>query len=400
MPFNPMNPPDHSAARPALGYLYQCDWALLELARGSRFQPDARISLELYDDVGWGDGTPTELLQVKHHLSSERPLGDMDVDVWRTLKVWMDANDVSNPVQPLLTLVTTATARPGSAMAKLRPSNQEPDLAAALELLQEAASTSQSEATREARRQFLALDRTSRELLVARIRVLDGEPRIDDVEAHILAELRLALPSNHIEAAMQRLLGWWHRQAVDMLQHSGSSIGAIELHVFLEELRAGYERDNLPTYEELEIAQGDPMISGNMVFVHQLRWVAAPEKILETAVSDYYRAYAHTQRWYDEDLIGADELPRFEARLVDEWHRAFAFAVAELGANATEEAKQARGRDLLHITLDRLEPRIRERYREPFFSRGTHHRLADEKRVGWHPDFEAKLAELLLDRSA
>ena len=39
--------------------------------------------------------------------------------------------------------------------------------------------------------------------------------------------------------------------------------------------------------------------------------------------------------------------------------------------------------------------RIRERYDESFMSRGSLHGLADDRRVGWHPEFEARLEALL-----
>jgi hypothetical protein len=199
---------------------------------------------------------------------------------------------------------------------------------------------------------------------------------------------------------MDRLLGWWHNRALQMLQAPGESASAVELHLYIEDLRAGYERDNLPTYDDIVASVDEAAKADDMIFVHQLRWVSAPEKILQTAVSDYYRAYAHTNKWYEDDLLGFDELPKFEERLRDEWERAFAFAVAKLAPNASDDDKKVIGLTLLQDTLDRVEPRIRERYREPFFTRGTHHRLADERSVGWHPDFQKKLEELLLDRPA
>jgi hypothetical protein len=39
--------------------------------------------------------------------------------------------------------------------------------------------------------------------------------------------------------------------------------------------------------------------------------------------------------------------------------------------------------------------RLRERFDEPFVTRGTLHELADRLSVGWHPDFVARLEELL-----
>ena len=117
-------------------------------------------------------------------------------------------------------------------------------------------------------------------------------------------------------------------------------------------------------------------------------------------VLDYYRAYAHTARWLEEDLIGIDELQRFETRLLEEWEVSFGWVVNDLPVGATDEQKLEAGRKLLRSALDQSVLRIRDRYRDPFFARGKHHELADGGAIGWHPDFRSRLDELLLSRTA
>jgi hypothetical protein len=108
----------HGARFSALGYLYQSQWPLVELLRRGADEPDAAVTIELYDDVAWEeDGTPTELLQVKHHVNGTRGLGDKDDDLWRTIRSWMDAHRAGDPEGPTLVIVTTATAEDGTASA-------------------------------------------------------------------------------------------------------------------------------------------------------------------------------------------------------------------------------------------------------------------------------------------
>jgi hypothetical protein len=98
-----MTPPgqSHGAAASALGYLYQSQWPLVELLRRGRDEPGSALTLELYDDVSWDDeGTPTELLQVKHHVTAAGRLGDRDNDLWRTIRVWMNAHAPGDPSGP------------------------------------------------------------------------------------------------------------------------------------------------------------------------------------------------------------------------------------------------------------------------------------------------------------
>jgi hypothetical protein len=103
---------------PALGYRYQTTWALLELLRRAPGRPDASISLEMHDDVAWdADGSPEELLSLKHHVNTTRNLADGSDDLWRTLRVWMDTANPGDPHGHTLTLVTTASAAAGSILA-------------------------------------------------------------------------------------------------------------------------------------------------------------------------------------------------------------------------------------------------------------------------------------------
>jgi hypothetical protein len=199
----------HSAAPSALGYLYQSQWPLLELLRGSPERPDCAITVELHDDVAWDEhGTPTSLLQLKRHHQSVRTLSDKDVDVWRTIRVWMDGYDIADPDGPTLTIVTTQTAAADNATAALRPHDRDPE--EALRRLEIAARESTAEASRETRRRFLALSPLARDIFVRRMYVLDRAPDIGDFDGEVRRELWWALPRGYEDAFMNQLWSWWH----------------------------------------------------------------------------------------------------------------------------------------------------------------------------------------------
>ncbi|WP_406106235.1 ABC-three component system protein [Micromonospora globbae] len=394
-----MSSSSHNAAPSALGYLYQSQWPLLELLRRSEERPDCAITLELHDDVAWEqEGTPTELLQLKHHLRAGRGLGDKDVDIWRTIRAWMDTQDVGDPEGPTLTMVTTQTAGPHSAAAALRPPGR--DVKRALALLEAAAADSTAEVSAGWRRQFLDLDPAVRATFVARIYLLDAAPLIGDLDGAVRRVLRWALPRGHEDTFMGLLWSWWHAKVVDLLQGRRRHVNAVEVAVKIDELRDQFTRDNLPTLVQPE--HFDPAEEASYLdrcFVQQLRWVGTPARLIQKAIIDYYRAYVQTARWIDDDLIGMDELEAFESRLRDEWEREHEWMVAELPADADEDAKRRAGLRLLRETLDRTGIRVRDRYDEAFFCRGKHHELADAGRVGWHPEFADRVEALLLAAS-
>ncbi|TQK49821.1 uncharacterized protein DUF4297 [Streptomyces sp. SLBN-118] len=386
----------HSAAPSAIGYQHQTWWALVELLRSGASRPDAAITLELHDDVAWEqEGTATQLLQVKHHQSSHRALTDSATDVWRTLKVWMDTAVPGDSAGPELVLVTTQVAGEGTAVAALRPQTRDEE--AALGLLESVAREATSKETEVARGQFLALDQADRRTLVSRIQIVDGSEHIEDVPALVRGHLQWALPTGHEDLFLAMVWRWWDEQALAMLQRRlrGLDVGAAQAAI--ADIRDQFTRDTLPTLVELTGVDADTVAEEYRThpFVQQMQWVAYPPRNLQKAIVDYYRAYTQTVRWLDEDLIGVSELTRFEAELVDEWEREFEWMLDGLDDDADDAAKQDAGKMLLRQLLAQTGITVRSRYNDPFFARGKRHILADTGRVGWHPDFESRIQELL-----
>lgn len=387
----------HGAAASALGYLYQSQWPLVELLRRGRDEPDSGLSLELHDDVAWEEGgEPTELLQLKHHVNAAGRLGDRDDDLWRTIRVWMDAHAPGDPAGPTLTLVTTGTAASGSAAAALRPGPSR-DATEGCRLLEAAASGSTAEATRDVRGRFLDLRHEDRDVFVDRIYVVDAAAAIGDpLEEQLRRALYLVLPKGHEQTFIDQLWGWWHRVAVALLRRTRGTVTALDVKAKVDQLRDSFAGDNLPTLVRREDVDFDVEDTyADRPFVEQLRWIALTAKLLQKAMLDYYRAYAQSALWVEDNLVALDELQAFEADLVDEWERQFEFMRMKLPDSPDPAGQERAGQELFRLVSENSSVRLRA-YDEPFYTHGTLHGLADDGRVGWHPEFQSRLEELLL----
>jgi hypothetical protein len=386
----------HDAAQSAVGYLYQSEWPLLELIRRAGDQPDLLLSLELHDDVTWEeDGTPVELLQLKHHIGRQGGVGDMSVDLWKTLAVWMDAHPPADPMGPICTMVTTSVAAEGSAAIHLRPAPRSPK--EARELLDRAAKASGNATSAPTRQRYLELDEADRDVFVGRIYILDRAPQAGpSLEEAVRGALVMVLPVGHEEQFLDQLWGWWHREAIALLRKDRATVSCMDVRMKIQAIADGYKPDNLPTL----VAREDVTIDleatyGDYIFVEQLRWIAHTATTLQKAMVDYYRAYVQRAAWVDSDLIGFGELESFETNLIDEWERAFDAMLINIGEGASEEAKEKAGHALFQQVSNQTVVKVRERYAEQFFSRGSLHDFADSGRLGWHPEFEARLKELV-----
>jgi hypothetical protein len=390
----------HDASASALGYLYQSQWPLAELVRLASERPDQSMSIEMYDDVSWEeDGSPKELLQIKYHPGAVRTLGDKDADLWRTLASWMDAHPAADPDGPTLTLVTTQIARVGTACSFLRP--QFRDIGEAKRLLDDAASTSTSVVTNAPRRKYLNLSDPQRLVFINRIFLLDGAVTIDSLDADLRKLLYFALPIGHENIFMERLWAWWYRVVIKLLQKQAATISALDVTQKIADLRDDFTVDSLPTLvevEDFESASADSY--SNRIFVEQLRWINFSEPLLQKAIVDYYRAYSQSARWIEDNLVALEELDTYEVKLKDEWERAYEFMILKLGFGSTPEQIAQEGQSLFQKVTEQCGVRVRGRYNEIFFTRGKYHELADDCKVGWHPDFQGRLETLLLGNAS
>ncbi|MEJ7706164.1 MAG: ABC-three component system protein [Nocardioidaceae bacterium] len=400
----------HSAASSAAGYLYQTNWALVDLLGKGHTRPDQAITLELHDDVAWTEvedtSDPTELLQVKLHTKSRAAgLGDMASDIWKTLQIWMDRDDVGDPQGPELALVTTSVATAGTAAHALRPATRDVDLAMAR--LTKAAEDSSSADTAQSRDAFLALTQSVRTNLLTRVRLLDGQMPTEELDVAVREALTWGLPTGGQQAEnrfVAQVWHYWQDVAIDMLAGRRPSVSVTEVRTFVRELRNSYTTENLPTTVPLSsVTEEHAQLYAGARFVAQLSLVDYAGPSLRNAIIDYHRAVTQETEWLSDSLLDVREMRNFEEELRFEWTREFGNMVQDLELDAlspedAEATKRFAGRRLLNYLLNSTAVTVRAHYNEGFYGRGKRHELAGHddatQRIGWHPDFVERLEAL------
>lgn len=387
-----------SAAPSAVGYLYQCRAALLLILNRLRSDLTSSIAIEKYDDISFEDqhGKPKELIQTKHRIGTPGSLSNSSVDLWKTVRIWIEQWKASNIDIPgtILTIVTTATASANSAASYLQKINR--DETRAEEILLSTAKSSTNAENSKAYELFLNLSPLERAHLIECIQVIDKSPNITDVREQILGELVLTVHEQFMDAFYDRLEGWWFQQCISHL--SGASKETISgklVRAAILDFAEGFQQDNLPIDEILsEPPNGVNANEDQRIFVSQLRLIAAGNRTIEYAIRDYYRAFEQRAKWVREDLLLDSELEKYESRLVEEWDRYHGRVCENLSSPAKEEDKVQAGKKVYEWSQE-AELFIRPKCKEPYVGRGSLHMLANDRRVGWHPEFVERLKSLL-----
>jgi hypothetical protein len=242
------------------------------------------------------------------------------------------------------------------------------------------------------------MDHARRRAILDSVIVIDGASSITDTDLELRTVVFSAVDRNHLDPFLERLEGWWIRRVLRQLEIPGDRILAEELEAQMADLREQFKQESLPIDEDILDFMLDDVTRAahaNSPFVLQIEIAKASKQRIAAAIRDYYRAFEQRSRWLREDLIYIGEVHQYERRLVEAWDLVFLAMKDEIGDDATAEAQERAARDVLRWAEQSVIP-IRPQVTEPFVTRGSLHMLADEQRVGWHPDFRAMLAELLV----
>lgn len=401
-------PSPTDASPSAIGYLYQCRYALLlALQRGD--DPNLSLSIEKLDDVAFHESptTPTvakECLQFKHKMNRAGGLGDSSPDIWKTLKIWAEAVKTKkiDLTRAQLCLVTTSTASDRAAVRHLRPETGSGGIKSrqplsALAEFEKAGAKSTSLVVKEAYKVISALAPGVRTALFKAIYLLDSAPTILDLDRAFVAVLQYSVLPHQRGGLIQRLEGWWLQRVVRHL--SDPAPGAIpiaDIHQQLHEIREQFRRDTLPDdMSSMPLPAGAVPATDDRPFVRQLHLIQLSLGRLRNAQEDHYRAFTQRSRWLKDKLMALDEVERYEFRLIDGWKERYAILQEAVSSVADEVYLAQQGRHLYDWisteAASRSELWVRADFRPSYMTRGSYHMLADLLRVGWHPHFAARL---------
>ena len=390
--------PNHQASEQMLGYLYQVRYALALLLENDN--SDCQISIEKFDDVDFSkDDIPIQLIQLKHHIQHQGNLADASTDMWRTIKVWLDAisetPDILDGTNFLI--ITTATAPIDSAAFLLKKdSNRNPDTA--YQKLKTVCFSSVNQAHQRYYDAFREAGEDTVKQLIRQIYIIDCASNIIDVEKDILKHIRYSCIPKHQKMIYERLEGWWFKKAIDALCcDTPVFVNQNQVRSFIVSVSQEYADDNL-TIDILDIddLQESNFSANEKIFHEQLKLICLGNHRMQLALRDYYRAFRQRASWVRNDLLYVNELGQYEQRLIDEWEHAFAAMEETLSEtnNATEEEKAKEGRQLFS-DIEKKDIRIRPKCQEAFIMRGSYHILANQLKIGWHVDFFDRLKQLL-----
>lgn len=198
------------------------------------------------------------------------------------------------------------------------------------------------------------------------------------------------VPDTHVEEVTESLLGWTKVQV--MAQIEARRVVGIDYDEFrayrlivheraLGVLKAFPDHSWIPQRSEIE-----EHLSGSM-FVRQLNLLELKEDRIEAYIKDFIRASSARTSWAALGYLNQNSLGPFVEELHDHWQQ----SLLEVETLETDKTLIQQGVKLLLLCMKK-ETRIQKVDVPAYFARGSFHEIANEQKIGWHPDWKALVA--------
>jgi hypothetical protein len=383
-----------------LGFYFQAVYGLVVLFDAG---DNEGVSIETADDVELVGPNPT-LLQIKHSLNTPPALTEKNDGFWHTFAIWLSQPECWSQH---FVFVTCAAIPESHALRELTiPDGKRKGVKALLETEAQRVISERSYALANNTKlpyedrapgcdAFLALSEDERTNFLARVTIIHKSFGLSGIDHEIDQRLAM-LPRTQRACIRERLIEWWSRRiALGMLKKESRVVSKEELARRINELVIELSDDDLPNDFSCALPEMlEPSPDGFLE--RQIALVQGGTSRLRRAIVARWRARNQRDRWINENLAIAAELHQWDDRLIEQWSDRHGPMCDDV-AGKSEDEKASKGRQLLdwsHNDASKDIPPVRTKWHEPFLTQGTYQQLADEIRVGWHPEFRQLLASV------
>lgn len=391
----------HSAVPSALGYYFQGLFALVVLLDSS---DGGAVSVETADDVVRHDGL-TSLFQLKHSTGNPKPLTIKNDGFWNTLGIWSPG-----PFDGSLrfVFVTCAKISTGSELACLTVANSDRDgLRQALDHEANRVSAARLTAKTAGRKlpyedraagcqDYLGLSPDDRKRLLDLIEIVPTSFSAATAPGEVEKRLQSVLLPSVRGQVVERLIEWWDRRvALSLIKKRSREIYKSELQSKLHDLFVEHSAQGLP--DDFSGREPDSIeAETGRIMAKQIEWVRGGPSRLRRAVVARWRARNQRGAWLEDDISIASDLDEFDKELIEVWGGRHGPMVDDCeGIEGPERC--TRGLAILewsHHDAHRDVPPLRPTWSQAYLVQGSLQQLAEQEKVGWHPDFETLLRAL------
>lgn len=344
----------------------------------------------MFEDVSSHRSDGTVAAEQTKSYRSSNPLTDRAVELWKSLRNWTDAvsNGTLNPACTVFVLLAP-NAKPGELAQLLTSADNSESIAAVIDKITTFSREAGSAEWLDHAKVVAATDRT---LLGAIIENFAVDAPVGSPAKTLPPLLKAKLISADV---VDDVLNWahgWIKTAIDALLEAGqpAKVSYTEFHgAMLEFVKL---HDRLVVLRSYAGTPNVADVNDHLAFrcyVRQLRIIELDHIDVLEAVNDYLRSSVDRTEWARRGFVTESSLDEFERELEITWRNKKRRVMLGESAASPQQQGQLLYADCMDHTLalDGLPT-------PPAFLRGSMHSIADDCKMGWHPEYAKLLAAL------
>ena len=374
-----------SAAGQYLGYSLQ----QLRLSHHLFRVPDGdAVSLEYLDDVAVHRANGTFLLEQSKSALVGNPASDKSEELWKTFANWADLC-FAGTVDPTTTdfRIYVTPAKTGALVGAIHAASQG-DAHQVLAKIKKLINPAKANVgcSQHVTRFLEAGDDICLRIIEHFQLVTESDP-VESVRQFV----RPGAPPEALEDLTAAAIGMARDRIDNLIRERAAPIQ--DATSFRRAFRTFASRSNLtnmlrsaappPSTETIET-----LVNSAPMFVRQLHAIEASDDLLVTAVSDFLRAKADKIMWADEGRVLVDSFAEFDAQLIRQ-HNIVRDEIEDVQAAFDEVV---RGRAVYRRCTGMVLP-LEGQTLPTHFVAGAYNHLADDRHVGWHPQYATLLPQ-------
>lgn len=402
-----MDKSNYSASDSYLGYVFQGLYALIMLLDAD---DEETVSIETQDDIVL-NGTCTNLIQLKHNYDSVPTLTLANVGLWKTIRIWAESPRISST---RFTFVTCARIQNNGVLLNLTPDSRKDLDLVVLEFTKEAKRVIDE---RESKKndniknrkdpfdklphqersvgceRFYNLPDSIKKELIERLIIKPETFNVTQIAEQLSTRLKSYVIPKIRDKVVERLIEWWDRRVIlSLTNEQPRVIHKEELQWKLQDLISELRDDSLPDdFSMVEPPSLDSELGTTME--KQIALVNGGKSRLLRAARVRWLARNQREKWMSDDISISSDLAKFDKGLLQAWRDRFE-PIKEDCCSYPDPEQCKKGLELLDWSHNEAPHKViqpREKWRMPFLTQGTYQQLADEGKVGWHPQFRERL---------
>lgn len=288
----------NDSTRKQLGFTYQ---HLIALEKCLDAKPNQSIWIECKGDVA--DDVST--VEVKHHISSHN-ITDNSIDVWKTLKNYVEEKNTAQSFAQLI-LHTTSTVADTSIFSQWKELSTIKKRKALL-------NHNPAPSIEEFHDKLVSCPRKDLDSILKRFEIISDQPNVKEKWEELKEHSTFTIvPLDLKEPALQELVGYIINQAID-----DPNMWKVDINDFQRDIRHAISKfvgDSVPFYYVPEADVSSESSKDELIFVNKMKEIKLKQKNLETAVSDYFRAQKSQVAMLLTSPILAGNLERYDCNL-------------------------------------------------------------------------------------